>query len=117
MQVVQGLTHVVSSATNALVGVATLKPLTDLGRAKHASPRSETSKSSGPSPSRKALKYSAPISDPAMLEVHNVLQLSKALQQLLFGGHDGSPDWDKIRGDVRVIAASISSLFLTVLLL
>lgn len=116
MQVVEGLTHVVSSATNALVGVATLKPLTDLGRAKHASPRSETSKSSGPS-SGKALKYSAPISDPAMLEVHNVLQLSKALQQLLFGGHDGSPDWDKIRGDVRVIAASISSLFLTVLLL
>lgn len=122
MQVAESLTQLVVSAGNAAIGIATLKQqaaTVGLGMLQHAT-GSDTDKKGGkssgdttqsggdasspaPAPARNTQPNAANISDPGALEVNQVLQLANALNHLVSGGPNGSPDWDKIRGDVCTI--------------
>ncbi|KAI0086014.1 hypothetical protein BDY19DRAFT_895518 [Irpex rosettiformis] len=113
MQVVESLTQLAVSAGNALVGAATLRQqaaMAGLGMLQHAT-GTDTDKKDGKNgggasqpgggtalPAQNTQPNAANISDPGVLEVTKVLQLTNALQMLVSGGPNGGPDWDKIRG-------------------
>ena len=52
------------------------------------------------------------LTDPALLEAPKVLQLANTLQQLISGGQDGKPDWERIRSkDVVCRAHCLANYF------
>lgn len=119
MQVVESLTQLAVSAGNAAIGVATMKQqaaMAGIGMLQHATgsdngkntgkngnanqPNGDTSAQNAQA-ARNTQPNAANISDPATVEVNRVLQLTRALEQLICGGPNGGPNWDMIRGDVR----------------
>ena len=115
MQVVESLTQVAVSAANAAIGMATLKSqaaMAGIGMLQNVSgttpgggaPQQGGGQGGGqggaPANPNSTLPSKASITDRAALELPKALTLANALQLLVSGGENNTPDWDRIRGKV-----------------
>jgi hypothetical protein len=104
MGVVDSLTQLAVSAGNAAISLFTLKSQIVtaglgalMGKYGDKTPQIPTAPVNSSPNGISTLPNNKSLTDPALMETPKVLQLAYAIQQLLSGGRDGKPDWDKIR--------------------
>ena len=119
MQVVENLTQFTISAGNAAIGMATIKSqamqvglgaVQDFAKSKTGGDNGGGNQSSVTgsdgvrltAAEERTLPNADALTDPGLAEAVNVQGFINALNQLIRGGEDYSPDWERIRGDSSV---------------